>query len=57
MLDQSFNALVLSNPGEKVLILVESPGQICPIVFHLFKTLSLGLENNDTLVRHFFLQP
>ena len=29
---QYFNALFFSNPGDKVLILVESRGQICPIV-------------------------
>ena len=31
-----------------VLILVETRGQICPVVFLLFRTLSTGLENNDT---------
>ena len=47
--DQQFNVSLFSNTGEKVLILFESRGQICPIVFLLFKTYSPGLENNDTL--------
>ena len=47
--DHHFNVSLFSNPGDKVLILVKSKGQICPVVFHLFLTLSPGLENNDTL--------
>ena len=31
-----FNALSFSNPGDNVMILVESRGQICPIVVTLF---------------------
>ena len=46
---QHFNAILFSNPGDKVLILVESRGQICPIVFTLLRILSPGLENYDTL--------
>ena len=49
MQDQHFNVKLSSNPGEKVLILVKSRGQICTIVFHLFWTLSLGLENKKSL--------
>ena len=49
MLDQHFHVLLSSNPGDKVLILVESRGLICPKVFHLFNILSAGLENNETL--------
>ena len=48
VLDQHFNKLLFSNPGEKFLILVESRGQICPVFFLLFRTFSHGLENNDT---------
>ena len=40
---------LFSNPGEKVLILVKSRRQTCPIVFLLLKTFFSGLENNDTL--------
>ena len=47
--NQQFNELFFSNPGDKVLILVESRGQICPNVFTLFWILSSGLEKNDTL--------
>ena len=43
---QHFNALFYSNPGDKALILVESRGQIFPIVFNLFWILGPGLENN-----------
>ena len=49
ILDQHFNVSMLSNPGKKVLILVESNGQICPVVFLLFRTFPLGLENTDAL--------
>ena len=42
MQDQHFNVSFFSNPREKVLILVESRGQICPIVLHLFRTMSPG---------------
>ena len=44
-----FDVSLFSNPGDKVLVLVESTGHICPIVFLLLKTLSLGLKNNDTV--------
>ena len=37
---------LFSNSGNKVQILVESMGQICPLVLHLFWTLSLGFDNN-----------
>jgi hypothetical protein len=50
LLDQPFDVLLFSNTREKFLILVESRGQICPIVFLLFRTISPGLENNDTLI-------
>ena len=43
--DQHLNVWLSSNPGDKVQILVESMGQICPIVLHLFWTLSPGFEN------------
>ena len=33
--NMSCNVSLFFNPGYKVLILVESKGQICPIVFHL----------------------
>ena len=33
---QHFIALFFSNPGDKFLIVVESRGQICPIVFTFF---------------------
>ena len=39
--------LIVSNPGDKVLLLVKSIG-LYPMVFLLFRTLSSGLENNDT---------
>ena len=42
MQNQHFNVSFFSNPWEKVLILVESRGQICPIVLHLFRTMSPG---------------
>ena len=48
--DQHLNASLSANPGDNVLILVESKGQMCPIVFHLFWTLSPRFENNDTLL-------
>ena len=46
MLDQDFNVSLFSNPGDQALILVKSKGQICPIVFYLFRTLSPGFEKN-----------
>ena len=49
MPQQHFKLLLFSNPGYNFLVLVESRGQICPVVSHLFKTLSLGLEKNNTL--------
>ena len=47
--DHHFNVSLFSNPGDNVLILVESRGKIWPIVYNLFRTLSPGLENNNTL--------
>ena len=47
--DQHFSVSMFSNPGGKILILVESRGQICPVVFHLFRIFPPGLDNNDTL--------
>ena len=34
--EQYFNAFLFSNPGENVRILVESRGQICPVVIPFF---------------------
>ena len=42
--DQYLSACVFSNPGDKVQILVESTGQIYPILLHLFWTLSPGFD-------------
>ena len=42
----TFGCMVFPNPGDKFQILVESMGQICPVVLHLFWTLSPGFENN-----------
>ena len=47
--DQHLRVGLFSNPGDKVQILVESTGQICPVVFHLFWTLSPGFENKHTI--------
>ena len=47
--DQHLSVWLISNQGDNVQILVESTGQICPVVLHLFWTLSPGLENNHTL--------
>ena len=44
--DQHLSVWLFSNPGDKVQILFESTGQICPVVLHLFWTLSPGFENN-----------
>ena len=49
MPNQHFRVLLFSNPGDKILILVESRGQICLIVFHIFRDLSPGLEENYKL--------
>ena len=46
--DQHLSVWLFSNPGDKVQILVESTGQICPIVLHLFWTSSPGFENTHT---------
>ena len=46
--DQDLSVWLLSNPRDKVQILVEGMGQIFPVVFHLFWTLSPGFENNHT---------
>ena len=47
--NKNFNAPFFFNPGDKVLNLVESRGHICPVVVHLFGTLSPGLENKDAM--------
>ena len=44
--NQHYSVWFFSYPGDKVQILVESTRQICPIVLHLFWTLSPGFENN-----------
>ena len=44
--DQHLSVWLFSNPGDKVHILVESMGQICLVVLHIFWTLSHGFENN-----------
>ena len=46
--DQHFSVWLFVNPGDKVQIVVESMGQICPVVLHLFWTLYPGFENNHT---------
>ena len=46
--DQHLSVWLFSNPGDKVQILVKSMGQICPVVLHLFWTLSPGFKNNHT---------
>ena len=59
MQDQLFNVWLFSNPGDKVLILVENRGQICPIVFLLSRNFFPRLEK----IKHwnvssaFFQQP
>ena len=45
---QHLSVWLFSNPGDKVQILVEITGQICPVVLHLFWTLSPGFENDHT---------
>ena len=49
ILDQHLSVWLFSNPGDQVQILVESMGQICPVVLHLFCTLSSGFKNKHTL--------
>ena len=49
MLDQHFNVLLFSNPGDKVLTRWKTRGQICPYFQKKIRPLSLGLENNNTL--------
>ena len=46
--DQHSSAWLFSNLGDKVQILVESTGQICPVVLYLFWTLSSGFESTHT---------
>ena len=46
--DQHLSVWLFSNPGDKVQIHVERTGQICPVVLHLFWTLSHGFENTHT---------
>ena len=46
--DQLLSVWLFSNPRDYVQILVESTGQICPVVLHLFWTLSPGFGNNHT---------
>ena len=47
--DQHLSERLFSNQGDKVQTIVKSIGQICPVVLHLFWTLSPGFENNHTL--------
>ena len=44
-----FDVRLFSNPGEKVQKARKAMGQICPIIFLLFMTISPKLETNDTL--------
>ena len=46
--NQHLSVWLFSNPGEKFQILVESTGQINPIVLHLLWTLSPGFVKNHT---------
>ena len=46
--DPLLSVWLFSNLGDKVQIVVESTGQVCPIVLSLFWTLSPGFENNHT---------
>ena len=46
--DQQMSVWLCSNPGDKVQIIVESTGQVCPVVLHLVWTLSPVFENNHT---------
>ena len=43
-----YNALLVSNRGEKVMKRRKTMGQICPIVFRAFWTFSPRLENNKS---------
>ena len=43
-----YNALLVSNRGEKVMKRRKTMGQICPIVFRAFQTFSPRLENNES---------
>ena len=45
---QHLSVWLFFNLGDKVQIHVESTGRICPIVLHLFWTLSSGFDNNHT---------
>ena len=45
---QRLSVWLFSNPGDTVQIHVESTGQICPVLLHLFWTLSPGFDNNCT---------
>ena len=49
MQDQHFNVRLFSNPGDKVLILIEIRGQNFPIVFLLVWTFSPRLEKNNAM--------
>ena len=46
--DQPLSVWLFANLGEKVQILVESTGQICTVVVHIFLTVPPGFENNHT---------
>ena len=46
--DQLWSVWLFSNPRDNVQILVESTGQVCLIVLHIFWTLSPGFGNNHT---------
>ena len=37
--DQQFNASLVSNPGEKIMIIIEGREQICPVVLVFFKNI------------------
>ena len=49
--EKYLNVLLFSNPGDKVIILVKTMGQLCHLFFFqiIFRTLSHWLENNNTL--------
>ena len=55
--DQLLNLWLFSNPQDKVQILVESMGQICPVVLHLFWTLSPRFGNTQTFKYWFSIFP
>ena len=50
MPDQNFKVLLFSNPGEKVLILVKSRGQICPLLLGTLYQICVQQLSFPTLV-------